>query len=626
MLPPLILELRAKAGEFRSEMAKSQAEIKKTAAEAEKSGTSYHKSGASMQSAAKVITFAAVGAGIAIAGWGVEAAMSAQKTDAQLNNALVNTGSSMKAMQGPIDATEAKMRTFGYTNIDTRGALARMTLALGSAPNALNAMGVAADLARARNMPLANAALLVTKAMEGQLGPLRRMGIDLPIAAGGAAKVITAQAGLAAATRASTLFLAAHTGAINVGNKAHAAYEAILYKVHLAHVKLSAAQAAGTLIMAALEKRVHGSAAAFGQTLAGKIAAAHATLESFAEMLGNLLIPIIMKVIGWGVQFGNMLLTHRPILIAVAAVIGGVVVAAITAYVAGMVAAAAATLAATWPIIAIVAGIALLVAAVVLAWNKFTVFRTVVTDVWKAVSTAVSVAWNGVIKPALTLLWGALQVVGGVVKWLWNSVVVPAFDGIKGAVTLAWAVIKPIFDLFWGVLGTIAHVADWLYKDIIRPAFAGIVAAVQWAWGLLKPIFDFISGGLGLIGKAAGAVGGFLGSLFSGGNGSAPAGHVPTTPIRDAGGPVVGGQSYLIGLNRKPEVFTPRGSGTISTVGGGTGGGGGGDHFHVHLDGPIIGDPSQARALVNMLLPALQAVVLQAQRRNGYNVLSGHPA
>ena len=255
MLPPLILELRAKASEFRSEMAKSQAEIKKTAAEAEKSGTSYHKSGASMQSAAKVITFAAVGAGIAIAGWGVEAAMSAQKTDAQLNNALVNTGSSMKAMQGPIDATEAKMRTFGYTNIDTRGALARMTLALGSAPNALNAMGVAADLARARNMPLANAALLVTKAMEGQLGPLKRMGIDLPVAAGGAAKVITAQAGLSAATRASTLFLAAHTGAINVGNKAHAAYEATLWKVHMAHLKLASAQQAGTLIMAALEKR-----------------------------------------------------------------------------------------------------------------------------------------------------------------------------------------------------------------------------------------------------------------------------------------------------------------------------------------------------------------------------------
>ncbi len=43
-------------------------------------------------------------------------------------------------------------------------------------------------------------------------------------------------------------------------------------------------------------------------------------------------------------------------------------------------------------------------------------------------------------------------------------------------------------------------------------------------------------------------------------------------PLRDAGGPVTAGQSYLIGMNRQPELFTPGASGFISPLGGNGGG------------------------------------------------------
>lgn len=39
-------------------------------------------------------------------------------------------------------------------------------------------------------------------------------------------------------------------------------------------------------------------------------------------------------------------------------------------------------------------------------------------------------------------------------------------------------------------------------------------------------------------------------------------------PLRDSGGPVMKGQSYLIGMNRQPELFTPGANGFISPLGG----------------------------------------------------------
>jgi hypothetical protein len=40
-------------------------------------------------------------------------------------------------------------------------------------------------------------------------------------------------------------------------------------------------------------------------------------------------------------------------------------------------------------------------------------------------------------------------------------------------------------------------------------------------------------------------------------------------PLRDSGGPVSAGRSYLIGRNRQPELFTPGANGFITPLGGG---------------------------------------------------------
>ncbi len=61
--------------------------------------------------------------------------------------------------------------------------------------------------------------------------------------------------------------------------------------------------------------------------------------------------------------------------------------------------------------------------------------------------------------------------------------------------------------------------------------------------------------------------------------------------IRDAGGPVNAGEPYLIGLNRKPELFVPEQSGTVYPLSGnGSGPSGGGGDIYVTVN-VLNGDP-----------------------------------
>jgi hypothetical protein len=71
------------------------------------------------------------------------------------------------------------------------------------------------------------------------------------------------------------------------------------------------------------------------------------------------------------------------------------------------------------------------------------------------------------------------------------------------------------------------------------------------------------------------------------------AGTVPTQ-TRDSGGPVVGGQSYLIGGGKAPEVFTPGASGFVTP-----GGGGGSVVQNIYVTQPLGTPDAIARAVAD---------------------------
>lgn len=130
-----------------------------------------------------------------------------------------------------------------------------------------------------------------------------------------------------------------------------------------------------------------------------------------------------------------------------------------------------------FPLVWIVAALAAVVAAIVLLWKNSETFRDIVTAVWGAVQSAISFAWERVIKPAFSALLDYWRLVAEGIAWAWENVVQPAWRAVGSA-------------------------AEWLWNDVLRPAFAAIGSAwgalldgVKWAWSnVLQPTWNVLSG------------------------------------------------------------------------------------------------------------------------------------
>lgn len=125
--------------------------------------------------------FAAVGGAMALGAFfksAIEEATEAEAVHAKLRQAIENTGGSFTDLEGPIDASINGMkRLTKFTDDDLADALGAMTLVSGDARGSLDNLGLAADLAAAKNIDLKTAAELVGKVMAGETGTLKRYGI-----------------------------------------------------------------------------------------------------------------------------------------------------------------------------------------------------------------------------------------------------------------------------------------------------------------------------------------------------------------------------------------------------------------------------------------------------------------
>src|SRR5690348_12471521 len=92
LLPPIVLELRAKASELKAELGETKKELSELE-EHTKSATS-GMSGAFTKTAGygKTLTVGLLGTAAAVGGFAVEAATSAQVVDAKLGTAIKNAG------------------------------------------------------------------------------------------------------------------------------------------------------------------------------------------------------------------------------------------------------------------------------------------------------------------------------------------------------------------------------------------------------------------------------------------------------------------------------------------------------------------------------------------------------
>src|SRR6266511_2242801 len=162
--------------------------------------------------------------------------------------------------------------------------------------------------------------------------------------------------------------------------------------------------------------KAQGDFARTGDQNANSQKKASAAMENAQAALGKGLLPVMTLGAQVMERLGKIMSTHPGLIMALAAVVGGILVAAFTAWAISAGTAAAATLAAAWPVLAIIAVIALVVAAIFLLakhwhtiWNAI---KAVAVAVWHGIQAAVGAGVNFV-KTVISTAWNWIKENGG---------------------------------------------------------------------------------------------------------------------------------------------------------------------------------------------------------------------
>jgi hypothetical protein len=619
MSTSVFVELKANISEFQAKMGEARSEMGKL----EKKGES---TSSQIGSFGKTAMMGVAGAAIGIGALSVETADKQEMAQKQLENSLKAAGQSWENSKNQVKAAGDEAVKFGYTQEQVDQALNTGVISTQNLGKAHDNLKVAIELAAAKHIDLNTAMQTVDKAANGQTVALKKLGIDLPIAAGGAKKVASANDALHKAQQNVNDILAKTPDAANAGSKAHAAYEKAVGKVEDAHKKLSAAQDAGNQVLDALKHRLSGQADAAAGTFAGKMAAAKAEGQNLMATLGQKLLPVLTKLMDELMKGVHWLEKHKGAAQALGIVIGTIVVGAIVLYTASMISAAIATVSATWPILLIIAAIALLVVGVIEVVKHWKQIAAFFASVWaevknlfhQGVQFVLDVFHMGLdwIKThwqlLVAILTGPIGLAVLFIKEHWNTIKNDV-AGLIGAIVsfftgLPAKIVNGLGDIVGTIWGTLKNTVSWLDTHVWQPVsswFAGLPGKIANAIGsglsavgsVGKSIINGIIDGLN---AAIGAVNSNIPSVF--GHKIFPS--IPNIPHLALGGSLNAGQMALVGENG-PELFVAGASGGRIVPNNALGGGGAPANIHLQIDG---------KTFAQLVLPSLQTTVLEAQR------------
>ncbi|WP_340610881.1 hypothetical protein [Xenorhabdus bharatensis] len=216
--------------------------------------------------------------------------------------------------------------------------------------------------------------------------------------------------------------------------------------------------------------------------------------NSFLEMV----IPILAKGMDWLSRFIGFCKENKHLIIGFFLAIG---VAVAAYYVPPMLSAAAATLAATWPILAIIAAIALLAAA----------FALVYDDIMNFIEGNDSMIGRildkyPIVKKVIMLLWEAWKMLFGYLKAIVKFIadlVIDAFNTMDQKITqfINWLLSSMTDLLAWGKQ----------FSGVFDSVSDAVVGAFEWMWEQVKKVIGWISKGLDAVSKGLSTVKGWFG-------------------------------------------------------------------------------------------------------------------
>jgi hypothetical protein len=206
------------------------------------------------------------GAGIvggleAVAHASIEAGTAQAKLDTQLKAVGISYKDHSKQIEDVLEKTSAYS---GFLDKDLEGALSNIVRSTGNLGKSLKLLGLATDIARTKNIGVADAGALIGKVYAGNTRVLKSLGLQLD-------PVTKAQDKLKASTK-------------------HATDEQ--KRAAVAEDKRATAQKA----IALLQGKLSGQAEAYGKTTAGSLDKMKAAVDRLEIRLGNALAPTIQKV------------------------------------------------------------------------------------------------------------------------------------------------------------------------------------------------------------------------------------------------------------------------------------------------------------------------------------------
>jgi hypothetical protein len=242
------------------------------------------------------------------------------------------------------------------------------------------------------------------------------------------------------------------------------------------------------IILAEVERQVGGTAEATA-TNADKMTTAW---SNFQEMLGERVMPIVDDVLNAFTKM-TVFLTEHPVLLAtLAAVVGGVLVAAFIAWTISASAAAVATIAATWPILAIIVAIVAVgvaIAAAVILFRRH----------WGSIKDATNDARNWIrakIADIVDFFRSIPRRIGNLGARIWGGIT----SGAARAVNAVASFINGMIDKINGLIDAINRIPG--VPNIPNIPHVGYVGDRSQPYSVTHLAHGGIAGGLAMINEA----------------------------------------------------------------------------------------------------------------------------
>lgn len=220
------------------------------------------------------------------------------------------------------------------------------------------------------------------------------------------------------------------------------------------------------------------------------------------------------------------------------------------------------------PVLAVIAAIAALIAIGVALYKNWDEVKAKASEIWNAIKSVFISVWEGIKTAFETYVYFIVGLVALMLDLIfpnWEEglakmaeVWTMAWEGMKAFFVASWDFLKGMFSamtpFFKGLWEGVLAIFNWA-KEELGKVFSWIDEKVQ-------PIFRLLDKLISKLRDVGAGVKSALGSVVEKGK--------SVLGGRAAGGPVIGGGSYLVG-EKGPEIFTPATAGRISNgVGGQT--------------------------------------------------------